>query len=287
MSQDFPVPRQDRPRRPDGPDDRPEPTPEVRDVAPQVATPDGAVDVVASGRRPGAGGRGRRLLHRLTRDGRPVPAAGALGALAAFGSLVEDWMVFRLPAETGIRSDEPVVLASGVAELPTFGPVYVLGVLAATVSLALVLFGSPGIRRNARVAGLAVTGVVLGVLVALAGSLDRVTVRQWDSFGQFDGLATTEHGRGLVLAFVGTGLLGLALLLAGPFVRAAGATDPSPAAGADRADTADPADGRPETGPDWPWYRPRAGRASREPTDGEDDGTPIDLTVTPTKPFAY
>jgi len=271
MSQDFPVPRQDGFPRLDGPGDRAAPAAEAGPVS--ADTPDGTVGVVSLGGRAGGGWTGR-VLGRLHRDGRPVPVAAALGALAIFGSLVEDWTVIHLPTEGGTDPDALGEVASGVAELLTFGPAYLLGILVVTACLALVLFGSPGIRHNARVAGLAAAGVVLGFLIAIATFLSDDASRRWDGYGQLEGL-TTEHGRGLVLAFVGTGLFGLALLLAGPFVRAAGAATPPPTAGAGTTDAA--------LASDWPWYRPP--RTRRAEPDDDDREAPIDLTVTPTKPF--
>ncbi|MEQ4300662.1 hypothetical protein ABNF97_04585 [Plantactinospora sp. B6F1] len=233
--------------------------------------------VVSWGDPPATGGRAGLALHRLGRDSRLVPVIGAAGAAAVFASLIGDWAVTSMPVEA---AENAITLGSGVADMKAFGTAYLVGVVGVIGCLALVLFGSPGIRHNARVAGLAGVVALLGILLATTGSLETVSSR-WELYGQLDGLVV-EYGQGLVLAYVGTCGLGLALLLAGRFVRR-GAVDAALA-----ADPAAPAGPVPAEESDWPWRRPRAaGAAEVSDEDDDDRQPPIDLTVAPTKPFAH
>lgn len=282
MSQDLPVPRQDRPAG------RPEPTPDrplrpagPADDAPEdiETTADGAT-VVSWGDPPRTGRRAGLALARIGRDGRLVPVVAVLGAGAIFASLIGDWTITSMPSE-GVRSDGPVELASGVADLEAFGSGYLLGVLALVGCAALVFFGTPGVRHNARVLGLACTGATLGLLAVITGSLDALTDR-WQMYGELEGLVVA-YGQGLVCAYLGVGGLGLALLLAGRFVRRP-ATEPEPAEGAGApTGSVDPVA---VTESDWPWRRPQAATPDRDFED-DDRSAPIDLTVTPTKPFTH
>ncbi|WP_422772565.1 hypothetical protein ACN28C_05975 [Plantactinospora sp. WMMC1484] len=237
-------------------------------------TPEGA-SIVSWGGRARTGRRGGALLSRLGRDARLVPVIGAAGAAAVFASLLGDWAVTTMPAEN-VPSETPITLGSGVADMSAFGTAYLVGVFGVVGCLALVFFGSPGVRHNARVAGLAGAGVTLGVLLATTGTLDTLGDR-WQVYGELEGM-TIEYGQGLVLAYVGTGGLGLALLLAGRFVRRP-AAEAAPGAGPEV-----PAGPAPEES-DWPWRRPGSAHAAQQPEDDEGLPPPIDLTVTPTKPF--
>ncbi|MEN3610248.1 hypothetical protein AAH979_11915 [Plantactinospora sp. ZYX-F-223] len=270
MPDDVSIPRQDGPdgRRDTGPEDPARPGDDAE------PTPDGA-SIVSWGDRPGTGGRAGLALRRLGRDSRLVPVVGAAGAAAVFASLIGDWAVTSMTVE---GAENAVALGSGVVDMSTFGTAYLVGVFGVLGCLALVLFGSPGVRHNARVVGLAVSGAVLGVLVATTGSLDTLADR-WQMYGQLDGMVI-EYGQGLVLAYVGTGGFGLALLLAGRFVRRS-AVAPAPA-----AEPGAPAGPLPAEESDWPWRRPRAAGTAEVADDDDGRPPPIDLTVTPTKPFA-
>ncbi|MFC6019024.1 hypothetical protein ACFP2T_22790 [Plantactinospora solaniradicis] len=274
MSSDFPIPRQDRPvgHQESAPEDPLAPRDETETTA------DGA-SVVSWGERPRSGRRASLALSRLGQDGRLVPVVAILGAGAIFASLLSDWAVTIMPTE-GAPSDTPVELASGVADLATFGTAYLVGVFGMIGCLALVFFGSPGIRHNARVLGLALTAVAIGVLVAVTKSLDSLT-NDWQVYGEQGGLITA-YGQGLGLAYLGTGGLGLALLLAGRFVRRSAGVVPGDGAGTPTG-PADPV--TPEEN-DWPWRRPRSA-SEPEPDDEDGRSAPIDLTVTPTKPFTH
>ena len=55
---------------------------------------------------------------------------------------------------------------SGSSDVANFGAAYLFGIVGVTCCLALILFGTPAVRRNVRVVGLAIAGAVLAVLVA-------------------------------------------------------------------------------------------------------------------------
>lgn len=273
MSQDHPIPRQDTSadRRADA----------TGVAGGGDATEPGAA-VVTWGGTDRDGGRAFRRVGRFGRDGRLVPVVAVLGAGASGTALVEVWAVTTIPSGT-VGMDEPVVLSSGVADLAAFGVGYLVAVLGVVGCLALVLFGQPAVRHTARVLGLALSGGALGVLAAVTVSVETI-IDRWQAYGELAGV-TREFGPGLIQAYLGVAGLGLALLLAGPFVP----RTPAPT-GAGAAATADPAGpagpGAAGTGPepvDWPWRRPRR-RADPDPADDGRPG-PIDLTVTPTKPF--
>jgi len=273
MSSDLPIPRQDRPA------DRPEPpSVEPREPAAGAGTTADGASVVSWGEPPRTSRRTGMALGRLGRDGRLVPVVALLGAAAVLGSLFTDWILTSMPVD-GNPTANRVELASGVADLKALGTGYLVGVFGVIGCVALVLFGSPGVRHNARVLGLACTGLVFGLLAAISGSLDEFS-DIWSVYGELEGLTNT-YGRGVVLAYLGLGALGLALLLAGRFVPQP-LTGPT-SAGPSGATTA-PVDPATAEESDWPWRRRRA--ASPAELDNDDDrSAPIDLTVTPTKPF--
>ncbi|MEE6258375.1 hypothetical protein [Plantactinospora sonchi] len=290
MAEGFPIPRQDGVPRPDGATDHRESAPDVPATPEEppgrgssaTATTDAGASVVAWGDRVRGGGRAGRSLGRLARDGRLLPMVAGLGALAFFGSLVEEWAVTRIPdgGENAVGDASMIELTNGLGQITTFGAGYLIGVLGVLGCLALVFFGTPGSRHNARVAGLAGVGAVLAVLAGATGSLDAVVTDRLQVYGQVEGMETI-HGRGLVLAYLGTGIFGLTLLLAGRFVPAPGVDRPAPPGAGANSGGVD-ADQREQS--DWPWRRPRSADPS-EPVDDDGRGAPIDLTVSPTKPF--
>ncbi|MBB5829893.1 hypothetical protein [Micromonospora carbonacea] len=202
------------------------------------------------GSEPGPPGRVGRPLSRLGRDRRiPLVAAG-LGAVAAFASLVGEWLVMTVP--TGGPEGDTLRVPGGVSDVGGFGLGYLVGLFALVTAAALALRGSAAVRHDARVAGLALSTALIGVLVAASLSLDD-SGRQ-ALYSSEDGFQV-EYGRGLVAAFAACVLLAAALYLAG------------------RADAGPPAEGA-----------PRAERPTAEETDALPG--PVDLTVQPTAPFA-
>ncbi|MEV0805482.1 hypothetical protein [Micromonospora sp. NPDC050200] len=231
MSQDLPVPQQD---------DRSDRTAVVEWGAPSAAP----------------AGRWARSLGGLGRDRRLPLVLTALGAAAAMASLVGEWLVMTLP-NGGPEGNVSVQVPSGVAEVGGFGVAYLVGLLLLAAAAALALRGGPAVRREARVAGLGVAGALLALLTATALSLDDSGQRVL-FYSTEDGFQVV-YGRGLVLAFVATALVGAALQLAG--------RQPADRPEADEGAEAEPVDFR------------RPGRDDLPPA-------PADLTVAPTVPFA-
>jgi hypothetical protein len=250
-----------------------------------------------------------RWLDGISHDERLVPVIAGLGVVAVIASLIGEWTVTIVP--NAGPDGEAIVLSDGVADVATFGAGYMVGVLGIVGCASLVLYGSPAVRHNARILGLTLAGAVLVLLVAASSALMDTTERPL--VGPDDG-TRMEYGRGLTMAYLGTLAIGLALMLAGRFVRrpATGVTGAPLAQPHPPADGADPytggaeavagstgagdptasggpatPDGVPQpTGPvhhpGWLWRRPRA---RQDPAD--DRPAPSDLTVGPVAPFAH
>ncbi|SDY17534.1 hypothetical protein SAMN05444365_101939 [Micromonospora pattaloongensis] len=197
----------------------------------------------------------RSPLTAFARDPRVVTGVAALGTAAVAGSLFGEWAV-TAPGDTAPAGDGPPTVPQTVNDIGSFGTTYLVGVLALTGCVALALFGAPAVRRELRVAGLALAGGLLVMLGALLAALHQIMSRY---FG-VEALAV-RHGRGLVLAFVGVAMLGAALLLAR------------------RAPTLPGGGGGSGDEP---------GRPSRRRSDGPGSDSarqPADLSVTPAPPF--
>ncbi|MEU8295764.1 hypothetical protein AB0C04_00550 [Micromonospora sp. NPDC048909] len=231
MSRELPIPRQD---------DR----------------SDGTAVVEWGSTEPAPAARRGRFLADLGRDRRLPPLLAGLGAVAAVASLIGEWSVMTLP-NAGPRG-ESVRVPAGVSDVAGFGVAYLVGLLALACAVAVVLWGTPAVRANTRLAGLALAGALLALLTASAFTLDKAGQRTF-FYGVEDGFQV-EYGRGLVMAFVACALLGGALWLGpnlGPFDSDASAQ---------------------------PVFR----RRRRPAGDLRDDGPaePADLTVQPAVPFA-
>ena len=213
-------------------------------------------------------GRFGRSLAGLGRDHRlPVVLAG-LGTVAAVASLIGEWFVMTVP-NGGPEGNTTIQVPGGVAGVGGFGVAYLVGLLGLAGAVALALRGTPGVRHNARVAGLALAAAVLAVLTAAAFSLDDSGQR--GLFYPFQEGFRVDHGRGLVTAFLAALLLAAALHLSGrvPAERAAGrSTEPE--------DGAEPEDSLVTSGR----------RRRRERFVDDRPPAPTDLTVEPTVPFA-
>ncbi|MEU8070912.1 hypothetical protein AB0B20_14270 [Micromonospora sp. NPDC049151] len=198
MSQDLPVPRQDK------------------RIPMQDNRSDDTTIVEWGDAEPESSGRAGRSLAALSRDRRLPTVLTGLGAVAAVASLIGEWLVIAVPAE--VRGGEtPTRLTNGISDIGGFGTAYLVGVLGLSVAVALALRGTPAVRQHARLAGLGLAAGVLGVLVATAASLEQIARRILFFVGEQR--LQVEHGRGLVSAFVAVALLAGALYLAG---RAAG-----------------------------------------------------------------
>ncbi|WP_229399148.1 hypothetical protein [Micromonospora okii] len=255
MSQDPPIPRQDS---------RAESTSVVE----------------WGGSEPAPPGQVGRSLGGLGRDARLPLVPAALGAAAAFASLVGEWLVMTVP-NGGPEGSTTMRVPGGVSDVGGLGVGYLVGLFALVVAVALALRGSAAVRRDARVAGLALSVALLAVLAATAFSLDDSGQRTL-FYSSEDGFRV-EYGRGLVMAFAACALLAAALHLAGradagrPETARPDAGGPGPeSAPAEQAEAADPE----------PLRRGRRGGASRSGDDAGLPPAPADLTVQPTTPFA-
>ncbi|MGW0435293.1 hypothetical protein ACWDV4_22480 [Micromonospora sp. NPDC003197] len=203
--------------------------------------------------------RPSRFVGGLLQDRRlvVVVVVAGLGVVAVLASLVGEWSVTTLANQEPTGEPSSVRVPAGLAEVGTFGVGYLVGLLGIVSTLALALVGAaPTVRHDARVVGLVLSGGLLGMLTAMTASLgdERRGLPLSD-----DGFRV-EPGRGLVMAFVGTVLFGLALYLAGRTTNS--------------SDEAAPRRHRPM----------RAVEPSAEPA-GEEPAGPADLTVTPATPF--
>ncbi|MCI4063330.1 hypothetical protein MRQ36_12390 [Micromonospora sp. R77] len=187
MSQDLPVPRQDR-------------------------RPDGTTVVEWGDTGTTSPGRLGRSLADLGRDRRLPPVLAGLGAVAAVASLVGEWLVMTVP-NGGPEGNTPIRVPAGVSDVAGFGVGYLVGLLGLAVAVALALSGTAAVRRNARVAGLGLAAALLAVLTATALSLDDSGQRTL-FYSSEEGFRV-EYGRGLVTAFLATALLAAALHLSG------------------------------------------------------------------------
>ncbi|BCJ59504.1 hypothetical protein [Micromonospora endophytica] len=230
MSQDLPIPRQD---------DRSDGTSVVEWGTQDEESP--------------TSGRLRRAFTGLGGDQRVPLLLAGLGAVAALASLLGEWVTITLPTGGG-DGVTPVEMPSGVSEIGGLGVGYLVGILLLGVVVALALRGTPAVRANARVAGLALAVGLGALLVATVVTLDDN--RQLPFYSPEDGLKI-EHGRGLVMAFAAV------LLFAATLARAA----------------RDGASAGPER-------HPRRDRSRTDDPERDEDRPPADLTVTPTLPFA-
>jgi hypothetical protein len=204
-----------------------------------------------------------RWLDRVRADARfPPLAVAGLGLAGVFGSLVGEWATMT-PRElaAGPSQVESNEFSTGASDIG-IGPGYLVGILAIVALTAVAIFGTPPVRRNARIAGMATSGGLLLLLVAGTLSLDATAQRRFMFGPQFE--VDIRYGPGLTLAYAGTAAMGLALYLAG---RSSASRPVGPADG-----------GRGE--PDPPGDRHRHRRQL-----SEDDEPVRDVTVLPAPPF--
>jgi hypothetical protein len=210
-------------------------------------------------------GLGRDLLA----DRRTVPLMAAVAALAGLVSVLSEWQVTALdPGSLGSIDVGERVLPSSLDDLGALGIGYVLGLFLVVPAVVLTLFGPPGGRRYARLAGLSVAGTQLGLLIAIASALSSQSyvIDPIYRIALEDNEPTLSYGRGLWCAFAAVLLALAALYLAARHWTAAPGTDePSPVEEI-------------EPDPVWSWRRP-TGESDR-PADQA-----LDLTVGPSQPF--
>ncbi|HEX2774336.1 MAG TPA: hypothetical protein VHN18_18165 [Micromonosporaceae bacterium] len=233
------------------------------DADPDEPTPDDA-DVVAWG--DDAAPRRRRtfrLLDRIRADARTTPlTVAALGLAAVFGSLASDWATMILHrVGTPTSEFQPNQFTAAASDVG-IGPGYLVGVLAIVALTGVATFGTPPVRHNARIAGMATAAGLLVLLVAATVSLDATGERMF----QFDPQVEVDvrYGLGLTLAYAATAALGLALYLAN---RPQATRSPAP-------------DDRDPEQPTEPGERRQPRRGWTEP-----DEPVRDITVLPAPPF--
>lgn len=220
-------------------------------------------------------------LDPLRGDRRVAPlAVAALGMAAVFGSLVVQWgriTIRSLGPDGGPTAD----ISAAVTDLGGLGAGYVIGVLGVTGLAALAIFGTPLARSNARIAGAATAGGVLVVLIAATVSLDAAVRRTYvPIWPQID--LQVAYGRGLVLAYLATAAMGLALYLAG---RSDGGSPAAGSAAGSAADSAGESAAEPGTATDE--VPPGSiGRPRSLPDQSRTEADVRDVTVRPTAPFA-
>ena len=208
----------------------------------------------------------------LAADRRAVPLAAVLGGVALFASLVSEWQVTLFDTtefQSSVTGMQPI--PTDLIDLGGWAAGYLIGLFLLVGATVLVLFGPPPGRRYARPLGLSAGGVLLGLLAALAPTLDDVsrTLGYTIRFQVAADHIQLSAGRGIWCAFAGVAATTLALYLAGRHEPAAVAE--AAAAEEDQPSVADP-------GAVWSWRRPAA-EEDRLPV------APFDLEVTSTMPF--
>jgi hypothetical protein len=251
--------------------------PDQQPASPAPISPETVVEFGAGPDEPSRRSRRRwnvsRFAAGLAADRRLVPLAAVLGGVALYASLVSEWQVTLLDT-TGFQSS-----VSGLQPIPTdlidlggWAAGYLIGLFLLVGATVLVLFGPPPGRRYARLLGLSTGGVLLGLVAALAPTLNDVsrTLGYAVRYEVAENHVQQSSGRGVWCAFAGIAAMMLALYLAGRHEAAVGAETAA-------------ADGKPVTATPaaaWSWRRP-------SPTDEEDRpaAVPFDLEVTSTTPF--
>jgi hypothetical protein len=199
----------------------------------------------------GGGDKPRRTIFRdLGRDRRLPGLVAGLGAVAAFGSLISEWQTttFRDFGIDGEQLPEERVLFANLLDLGGLGSGYLVGLLLLVVAVVLSLFGPGPGRAYTRVAGFAVGGVLVALILSLVQHLGDVSVFLSKYLMALDVTETssmrTALGRGVWCALAAVGLALVAL-----------------------------------------WLPARAVPPAAEPpvTEADDE---LDMTITPTTPFA-
>jgi hypothetical protein len=199
-------------------------------------------------------------LRRVGGDRRLCLAVAVLAGIAGVVSLIAAWyetpMPFGPPGPDGAETAVPWPMH--IVDGGSLGSAYVAGLLALAVANVLVLFGPPASRRVVRLVGLTLAAGLVPVLVALSATFGK---------SGYVHLLRVEYGTqldarsGVIAAYLGVGLAGLALYLAG--LRPASARAAAAA---------------------WVWApaRPTHDETAEEVA----AAAPLDLTVQPARPFA-
>lgn len=170
------------------------------------------------------GGRLAGWSDRLRRERWSVRLLAGLAGLVLFGSLLDSWQVTLLPEE--FADTQEVVV--GLAGIGAWGAGWLVGLIGLAACTGLTVLGLPMLRAPARSVGLALAGVLLGLLAAVSVQLGRAsTLASIGFIGEVD--FEVQLGRGVYLAYLGVGLAAAALWWARPQARPA-APEPDPRA---------------------------------------------------------
>ncbi|WP_143134127.1 hypothetical protein [Actinoplanes philippinensis] len=157
----------------------------------------------------------RAIFRDLGRDRRLPWLAAGLGGVAAFGSLVSEWQAttvkyMNVVSTEGETLAEDRVLTADLMSLGPMGAGYLAGLLLLAVAVALTLSGPAPGRAYARVAGFAVGGVLLALVLSLTHRLSGASLQLADPFGFVESsgveVVRITLGRGLWCAAAAAGL---------------------------------------------------------------------------------
>ena len=232
---------------------------------PSFEPDESAEAVIEFGSEPPA--RRRLGLAALAADRRVVPLAAGLAAVAAFASLVSEWQVTTLDGTSfGGDTAGNRVIPADLSDLGAVGTGYVVALFPLVAALVLTMFGPAGGRLYARLAGLAIGGTLLGLLLTMVvtlGQQSRIISRLYTEQVEGGAEVTVGYGRGLWCALFAVGAVVAALYLAGRHLAEPVPTEP----------------GDEEPPPVWSWRRPSADPADPGPEE------PFELTVSSVQPF--
>lgn len=141
----------------------------------------------------------RTLLPGLLRDRRLPMLTATLGAVAAFGSLISEWQTTTMDGLVLGAEDlsGERVLLTNLINLGGMGAGYLAGMMLLTIAVVLTLFGPAAGRGYARLAGFAVGGALLALVLSLVQHLNKVSMLVPQQYvAELDPLRIA-HGRGL------------------------------------------------------------------------------------------
>ena len=139
-------------------------------------------------------------------------ALASLGALAGAVSAGGVWIDFVFP-DLLLENGEPFADTVPVSSLGGYGAAYLLGFLALLIGAALALFGSAGLRRDVRIAVLALGGGLLVLLIMVTRNAEGLARAPLGAGRQL--IVQADIGAGLTAGFACVGALMLAVHLAG------------------------------------------------------------------------
>lgn len=173
---------------------------------PEVSTPQepAIIELGTEPPEPPEPGRRRRWSPHL------AYALAALAGVALFASLAGEWAT--ITQNLGPAIDQGEAVTGGIESIGGWGTGWVVGAVAVAASLGLSLFGPVPLRAAARAVGLAVTGALAGVLVALTTVVGQHGFPIWGFRPLLD--IEVELGRGLYAGYAALVLLAAALWLA-------------------------------------------------------------------------